>query len=185
MTYIDHTNQTETTVPDLDTPREVSQPKPPTPTLIHTLLHAINTHIDQQVDEKVSAVLQAHGTIKYIDESFRETIKDIAEEAIYEHNDTEEHLNNDSVLELMDDRITEQVRREIRDTDISNQVHDAITDYDFDDKFDAYDIDDKIENYLDSNDFPDADRVQEIVEEILEEKLAKTLIKLLEKLNGV
>jgi len=182
MTYIDHINQTETTVADLDTPREVA---PPTQTLIHTLLHAINTHIDQQVEEKVSAVLLTHGTMRYIDESFRETIKDIAEEAIYEHNDTEEHLNNESVLELMDDRITEQVRREIRDTDISNQVHDAITDYDFDDKFDAYDIDDKIENYLDSNDFPDADRVQEIVEEILEEKLASTLIKLLEKLNGV
>ena len=185
MTYIDHINQTETTVPDLDTPREVSQPKQPTQTLIHTLLHAINTHIDQQVEEKVSAVLQAHSVVKYIDESFREEIKDIAEEAISEHNDTEEHLNNDSVLELMDDRITEQVRREVRDIDISDQVHDAITDYDFDDKFDAYDIDDKVEMYLDNNDYPDADRVQEIVEEILEEKLASTLIKLLEKLNGV
>ena len=185
MTYIDHTNQTETTVPDLDTLREVSQPKPPTQTLIHTLLHAINTHIDQQVEEKVSAVLQAHGNMKYIDESFREEIKDIAEEAISEHNDTEEHLNNDSVLELMDDRITEQVRREIRDIDISDQVHDAITDYDFDDKFDAYDIDDKVEMYLDNNDYPNADRVQEMIEEILEEKLASTLIKLLEKLNGV
>jgi len=187
MTYIDHINQTETTVADLDTTetQREAAPKQPTSTLIHTLLHAINTHIDQQVEEKVSAVLQAHGTVKYIDESFREAIKDIAEESISEHNDTEEHLNNDSVLELMDDRITEQVRREVRDTDISNQVHDAITDYDFDDKFDAYDVDDKIENYLDSNDFPDADRVQEIVEEILEEKLASTLIKLLEKLNGV
>jgi hypothetical protein len=85
----------------------------------------------------------------------------------------------------MDDRITEQVRREMRDTDISNQVHDAITDYDFDDKIDCFDFDDKIENYLDSNDFPDADRVKEIVEEVLEEKLATTLIKLVEKLNGV
>jgi len=184
MTYIDHTNQTETTVPDLDTPHEL-QPKPPTSTLIHTLLHAINTHIDQQVEEKVSAVLLTHGTMRYIDESFRETIKDIAEESISEHNDTEEHINEDRVKEISNDVIVEQVRREIRDTDISNQVHDAITDYDFDDKFDAYDIDDKIENYLDSNDFPDADRVQEIVEEILEEKLASTLIKLLEKLNGV
>jgi len=173
QTEINAVEQTETP------PREV------TPTLIHTLLHAINTHIDKQVEEKVSAVLQAHGTVKYIDESFREAIKDIAEESISEHNDTEEHLNNDSVLELMDDRITEQVRREVRDTDISNQVHDAITDYDFDDKFDAYDVDDKIENYLDSNDYPDADRVQEMIEEVLEEKLASTLIKLLEKLNGV
>ena len=154
----------------------------PQQTLIHTLLHAINTHIDQQVEEKVSAVLQAHGTVKYIDESFRETIKDIAEEAISEHNDTEEHLNNDSVLELMDDRITEQVRREIRDTDISNQVHDAITDYDFDDKFDAYDIDDKVEMYLDNNDYPDADRVQEMIIETMEETLDK---KLKEALNKV
>ena len=167
---------------------EQAETNEPQPTLIHTILHAINTHIDRQVDEKVSAVLQAHGTMKYIDESFRETIKDIAEEAIYEHNDTEEHLNNESVLELMDDRITEQVRREIRDTDISNQVHDAITDYDFDDKIDSFlcDVfDDKVEMYLNNNDYPDADRVQEMIEEILEEKLASTLIKLLEKLNGV
>ena len=185
MIYINHTNQTETTVPDLDTtetPREVA---PPTPTLIHTLLHAINTHIDQQVEEKVSAVLQAHGTVKYIDESFRESIHDIATFVVNTHIDDDDHVNEDRVKEIMDDIITEQVRREIRDTDISNQVHDAITDYDFDDKFDAYDVDDKIENYLDSNDYPDADRVQEIVEEILEEKLASTLIKLLEKLNGV
>ena len=180
---MNQSTQTEiTAVEQAETPREAT---PPTPTLIHTLLHAINTHIDQQVEEKVSAVLQAHSNMKYIDESFRETIKDIAEEAISEHNDTEEHLNNDSVLELMDDRITEQVRREVRDIDISDQIHDAITDYDFDDKFDAYDIDDKVEMYLDNNDYPDADRVQEMIEEVLEEKLASTLIKLLEKLNGV
>ena len=188
MTYIDHINQTETTVPDLDTtetPREVSQPKQPTQTLIHTLLHAINTHIDQQVEEKVSAVLQAHSAVRYIDESFKDAINQIAEEVIREHNDTEEHFTQDGVRELVDDIITEQVRREVRDIDISDQIHDAITDYDFDDKFDAYDIDDKVEMYLDNNDYPNADRVQEMIEEVLEEKLASTLIKLLEKLNGV
>ena len=185
MIYIDHINQTETTIPDLDTHQADPQPKPPTPTLIHTLLHAINTHIDQQVEEKVSAVLQAHGTIKYIDESFREAIGDIAKEVMNDHASDDDHVGEDRVKEIMDDIITEQVRREVRDTDISNQVHDAITEYDFDDKFDAYDIDDKIENYLDSNDFPDADRVQEMIEEVMEEKLASTLIKLLEKLNGV
>jgi len=188
MTYIDHINQTETTVPDLDTtetPREVSQTKQPTQTLIHTLLHAINTHIDQQVEEKVSAVLQAHSAVRYIDESFKDAINQIAEEVIREHNDTEEHFTQDGVRELVDDIITEQVRREVRDIDISDQIHDAITDYDFDDKFDAYDIDDKVEMYLDNNDYPNADRVQEMIEEVLEEKLASTLIKLLEKLNGV
>ena len=127
-------------------------------------------------------MLEAHSAVKYIDESFREAIKDIAEESISEHNDTEEHLNNDSVLELVDDRITEQVRREVRDTDISDQIHDAITDYDFDDKFDAYDVDDKIEMYLDNNDYPDADRVQEMITETVEEMLDK---KLKEALNKV
>ena len=184
MTYIDHTNQTETTIPDLDTPHE-PQPKPPTSTLIHTLLHAINTHIDQQVEEKVSAVLQAHGTVKYIDESFRESIKDIAEEAISEHNDTEEHINNETVLELMDDRITEQVRKEVRDIDLSSELHDAITDYDFDDKIDCFDFDDKMDEWKDKNDILDSDQVREMIEEVLEAQLAKTLIKLLEKLNGV
>lgn len=187
MIYIDHINQTETTVPDLDTPQTEAprEATPPTPTLIHTLLNAINTHIDKQVEEKVSAVLQAHGTMKYIDESFREVIGEIATEVVNDHASDDDHVGEDRVKEIMDDIITEQVRREVRDIDISNQLHDAITDYDFDDKFDAYDIDDKIENYLDNNDFPDADRVQEIVEEVLEEKLASTLIKLLEKLNGV
>ena len=180
---MNQSTQTEiNAVEQTETPREVA---PPTQTLIHTLLHAINTHIDQQVEEKVSAVLQAHGTVKYIDESFREAIHDIATFVVNDHASDDDHVNEDRVKEIMDDIITEQVRREVRDTDLSNQVHDIITDYDFDDKFDAYDIDDKIENYLDSNDFPDADRVQEIVEEILEEKLASTLIKLLEKLNGV
>jgi len=178
-------NQTE-----INAVEQVAQPTPevtpqPKTTLIHTLLHAINEHIDQQVDAKVSAVLEAHSAVRYIDEAFKDSIQDIAENCVREHEDTEEHLNNESVLELMDDRITEQVRREVRDIDISNQVHDAITDYDFDDKIDCFDFDDKIENYLDSNDFPDADRVQEIVEEVLEEKLASTLIKLLEKLSGV
>ena len=179
MIYIDHTNQTETTVPDLDTPREAT---PPTPTLIHTLLHAINTHIDQQVEEKVSAVLQAHSNMKYIDESFKEVIGEIALEVVKEHEDMENHITNDEIRETVDDIITEQVRREIRDTDISNQVHDAITDYDFDDKFDAYDIDDKVEMYLDSNDYPDADRVQEMIIETMEETLDK---KLKEALNKV
>lgn len=180
---MNQSTQTEiTAVEQAETPREAT---PPTPTLIHTLLHAINTHIDQQVEEKVSAVLQAHSNMKYIDESFKEVIGEIALEVVKEHEDMENHITNDEIRETVDDIITEQVRREVRDIDISDQIHDAITDYDFDDKFDAYDIDDKVEMYLDNNDYPDADRVQEIVEEILEEKLAKTLIKLLEKLNGV
>lgn len=172
------------------TPEVTPTPQPqPKQTLIHTLLHAINEHIDTQVNEQVSAVLEAHSAMKYIDESFREAIGDIAEEVMREHNDTEEHLSQDRVEEIMDDIIVEQVRREMRAFDISDQIHDAITDYDFDDKFDAYDVDDKIEMYLDNNDFPDASRVEEMiietVEEMLEKKMVEVLKKLLEKLDGV
>lgn len=89
----------------------------------------------------------------------------------------------------MDDIITEQVRREVRDIDISNQVHDAITDYDFDDKMDCYDFDDKIERYLENNDYIDNDAaidlITETVEEMLEKKVMEVLKKLLEKLDGI
>jgi hypothetical protein len=172
---------------EAETAREVT-PQPKT-TLIHTLLHAINEHIDRQVDAKVSAVLEAHSAVRYIDEAFKDSIQDIAENCVREHEESENHLTEDDVKAIMDDIITEQVRREVRDTDISDQIHDAITDYDFDDKFDAYDVDDKIEMYLDSNDFPDASRVEEMiietVEEILEKKMVEVLKKLLEKMNGI
>jgi hypothetical protein len=63
----------------------------------------------------------------------------------------------------------------VRDLDITNQVHDVITDYDFDDKMDEYDFDDKIENYLVNNDYADQDRVYEIVEEKVQEAINKLL----------
>ena len=157
----------------------------PQQTLIHTLLHAINTHIDQQVEEKVSAVLQAHSVVKYIDESFKETIGEIAMEKVQVHDETVYHLTEDSVKEIIDDVITEQVRKEVRDIDISDQVHDAITDYDFDDKIDCFDFDDKMDEWKDKNDILDSDQVREMIDEVIEEKVMEVLKKLLEKLNGV
>ena len=134
-------------------------------------------------------MLEAHSAVKYIDESFREAIAEIAEETISDHNDTEEHLTQDSVREIMEDSIIERVRREVRDFDISDQVHDVITDYDFDDKMDSYDFDDKIEQYLENNDFVEASTMQEMIEEtvndVVEKKVMEVLKKLLEKLDGI
>lgn len=165
----------------------------PQPTLIQTILHAINTHIDKQVDEKVGFVMQAHSAVRYIDESFREEIKEIAMEKVQEHDEVIHHLTEDSVKEIVDDIITEQVRKEVRDIDISNQVHDAITDYDFDDKIDCFDFDDKMDEWKDKNDILDSDQVREMIDEVIEEKVMEVfeekvmevLKKLLEKLNGV
>ena len=179
-------NQTEINAVEQAT--QTPQPAPK-PTLIHTILHAINEHIDQQVDAKVSAVLEAHSAVRYIDEAFKDAIGEIALDKVKEHEDIENHLSDDAVRDILDGSVEEFVRKEIRDMDISDQIHDAITDYDFDDKFDAYDVDDKIEMYLDNNDYPDANRVEEMiietVEEILEKKMMEVLKKLLEKMNGI
>jgi len=147
-------------------------------TLLDTILNAINTHINLQVEAKLNNVMQAHTTMKQIDESFKEAIEKIAMEKVQEHDEAVHHLTDDSVREIMDDVIVEQVRREVRDADISDQIYDAITDYDFDDKFDAYDFDDKIDEWKDRNDILDSDQVREMVEEILEEKLKEMLGKL-------
>ncbi len=165
------------------TPEVTPTPQPaPKTTLILTILHAVNEHIDQQVDAKVSAVLEAHSAVRYIDEAFKDAIEGIALDKVKEHEDIENHLTQDDVHAVVDDVIEEKVRREMNALDISDQIHDAITDYDFDDKFDAYDVDDKIEMYLDSNDYPDADRVEEMIIETVEEMLDK---KLKEALNKV
>ena len=130
-------------------------------------------------------LFRSHSAMKQIDESFKEIIQDIADDALDHHNSREEHPTREDIEEVVADVVEEQVRREVRDIDLSDMLHDAITDYDFDDKIDSYDFDDKIETYLVENDYPDADRVCEIVDEIVEEKVMGVLKKLLEKLNGV
>ena len=158
---MEQTNQT-------DTATHAVAPIRSTSALFSTLMALVENYINDIVQKQVNDILLSHSTLRSIDDDFEKKMRDIAgdviDDAISNHCDAEYHIS---------------------ESDIDDTVSTAINDYDFDDKFDAYDIDDKIENYLDSNDFPDADRVQEIVEEVLEAQLAKTLIKLLEKLNGV
>lgn len=139
----------------------------------------INAHISEEVDKKVSAVLEAHSALKYIDESFKEVINDIAEnmaiDKVNDHVRDEMHLTRDDISELVDDNVGEAVRVAVRDIDITDQIYDAVNDYDLDDKMDEYDFDDKIEAYLTNNDYADQDRVYEIVEEKVQEAINKLL----------
>ena len=153
--------------------------QPPKPTLLQALVEAINAHISEEVDKKVSAVLEAHSALKYIDESFKEVINDIAEnmaiDKVNDHVGDEMHLTRDEISELVDDNVGEAVRVAVRDIDITDQIYDAVNDYDLDDKMDEYDFDDKIEAYLTNNDYADQDRVYEIVEEKVQEAINKLL----------
>jgi len=163
-------------------PIQAPPPSPSKPTAeewVKWAIAGINAHISEEVDKKVSAVLEAHSAMKYIDESFKEVIHDIAEnvaiDKVIDHERDETHLTRDDLSEFVDDNVSEAVRVAVRDLDIDDKVYDAINSYDFDDKMDEYDFDDKIENYLTNNDYLDQDRVYEIVEEKVQEAISKLL----------
>jgi hypothetical protein len=160
-----------------------TQTTQPTPTLLETLLSAINTHIDQQVEAKLNAVMQAHTTMKQIDEGFEARIQVLIAEAVDDHETIENHFTRDDIAEEVGDRVGQEVAVQIRNHDFSNQLHDAITDYDFDDKIDSFDFDDKMDEWKDMNDILDSDQAREIVNEILDEALDERLKALLSKLS--
>ena len=147
-------------------------------TLLNTILNAINTHINLQVEAKLNNVLQSHATMKQIDEGFQERIEDLIAEAVLNHEGEQEHNTRDDIAEQVGDRVSQEVVMQIRNHDFSNDLHDAITDYDFDDKFDAYDFDSKMDDWKDVNDILDSDQVREMVEEIVEDKIKEMLGKL-------
>ena len=147
-------------------------------TLLDTILNAINTHINLQVEAKINNVMQSHATMKQIDEGFEGQIQALIAEAVGDHETIENHFTRDDIAEEIGDRVQQEVTQQIRNHDFSNEVYDAITDYDFDDKIDSYDFDSKMDEWKDVNDILDKDQVREMVEEILEEKLKEMLGKL-------
>ena len=147
-------------------------------TLLDTILNAINTHINLQVEAKINNVMQSHATMKQIDEGFEGQIQALIAEAVSDHETIENHFTRDDIAEEIGDRVQQEVTQQIRNHDFSNDLHDAITDYDFDDKFDRYDFDSKMDEWKDVNDILDKDQVREMVEEILEERLSTLLSKL-------
>jgi hypothetical protein len=147
-------------------------------TLLDTILNAINTHINLQVEAKINNVMQSHATMKQIDDGFDSRIQVMVNEAVADHENIENHFTRDDIAEEIGDRVQQEVTQQIRNHDFSNEVYDAITDYDFDDKIDSYDFDSKMDEWKDVNDILDKDQVREMVEEILEEKLKEMLGKL-------
>ena len=123
-------------------------------------------------------MMQSHATMKQIDEGFEGQIQALIAEAVSDHETIENHFTSDDIAEQVGDRVQQEVTQQIRNHDFSNEVYDAITDYDFDDKIDSYDFDSKMDEWKDVNDILDKDQVREMVEEILEEKLKEMLGKL-------
>jgi predicted nucleotidyltransferase len=122
--------QTTQTVQITPTPTEVSMP---TSALMTTLMALVENYIKDIVTEQVTAILTNHRTLRFMDDAFKDQIKEIAtevaSEAISTHNDDEYHVSEDAI----NDMATSAVEDHDFDNQISEAVNDAINEYDFSD----------------------------------------------------
>ena len=118
-----NTVQTETT----------TQPSMPTSALMTTLMALVENYIKDIVTEQVTAILTNHRTLRFMDDAFKDQIKEIAtevaSEAISTHNDDEYHISEDAITDIA----TSAVEDHDFDSQINDAVNDAINDWDFSD----------------------------------------------------
>jgi ribosomal protein S3AE len=112
---------------------EVTQPSMPTSALMTTLMALVENYIKDIVSEQVTAILTNHRTLRFMDDGFKDQIREIATEvvdsAISTHNDEEYHIGEDAITDIA----TSAVEDHDFDSQISDAVNDAINDFDFSD----------------------------------------------------
>lgn len=122
--------QTTQTVQITPTPTEVSMP---TSVLMTTLMALVENYIKDVVTEQVTAILTNHRTLRFMDDGFKDQIKEIAtevaSEAISTHVDDEYHISEDAITDIA----TSAVEDHDFDDKINEAVNDAINDFDFSD----------------------------------------------------
>jgi len=122
---MEQTVQTETTQP--------TQPSMPTSALMTTLMALVENYIKDIVTEQVTAILTNHRTLRFMDDAFKDQIKEIAtevaSEAISTHNDDEYHISEDAI----NDMAVSAVEDHDFESQIDDAVHSAINDWDFSD----------------------------------------------------
>jgi len=122
---MEQTVQTETT--------QSTQPSMPTSALMTTLMALVENYIKDIVTEQVTAILTNHRTLRFMDDAFKDQIREIAtevaSEAISTHNDDEYHISEDAITDIA----TSAVEDHDFDSQISDAVNDAINDFDFTD----------------------------------------------------
>ena len=112
---------------------EVTQPSMPTSALMTTLMALVENYIKDIVSEQVTAILTNHRTLRFMDDGFKDQIREIATEvvdsAISTHNDDEYHISEDAI----NDMAVSAVEDHDFDSQISDAVNDAINEFDFED----------------------------------------------------
>jgi hypothetical protein len=122
---MEQTNQT--------TQPEVTQPTQPTMALMTTLTAFVENYIRDIVSEQVTAILTNHRTLRFMDDGFKDQIKEIATEvvegAMQDHNNDEYHISEDAI----NDMAVSAVEDHDFDDKINEAVNDAINEFDFED----------------------------------------------------
>jgi ribosomal protein S3AE len=122
---MEQTVQTETTQP--------TQPSMPTTALMTTLMALVENYIKDIVTEQVTAILTNHRTLRFMDDAFKDQIREIAtevaSEAISTHSDEEYHISEDAITDIA----TSAVEDHDFESQIDDAVHSAINDWDFSD----------------------------------------------------
>jgi len=126
---MEQTNQTDTATQAV----APTQPSMPTSALMTTLMALVENYIKDIVSEQVTAILTNHRTLRFMDDAFKDQIKEIAtevvEDAISTHNDDEYHISEDAITDIA----TSAVEDHDFDSQISDAVNDAINEFDFED----------------------------------------------------
>lgn len=112
---------------------EATQPSMPTSALMTTLMALVENYIKDIVTMQVTEILTNHRTLRFMDDAFKDQIKEIAtevaSEAISTHNDDEYHISEDAITDIA----TSAVEDHDFDSQISEAVNDAINEFDFED----------------------------------------------------
>lgn len=111
----------------------------PTRDFINTLIDQFSIHIEGIVERKVNEIMENHGSLRFIDDAFADRIREIADEAITEHEQDHDHESRD---------------------DISDTVATHIAHYNFDDQ-----IRRSVEEILSDGDYATEERVEEMIGE--------------------
>jgi len=123
---MEQTNQTETTT-------QPTQPSMPTSALMTTLMALVENYIKDIVTEQVTAILTNHRTLRFMDDGFKDQIKeiaaDVAEDIVLKHTEDEYHISEDAITDIA----TSAVEDHDFDDKINEAVNDAINDFDFSD----------------------------------------------------
>jgi hypothetical protein len=118
--------------------------------LIDTLLSQFTKHIDMLVETKFNAMLANRNALKLMDEMLEKKIADLIIEAVAEHENSHEHLDEEHIEQIAADTARDTLAEYASKQEgwvTVDQVNDLITEH-VDGELDRIDWDEKVKDVL-------------------------------------